>query len=132
MAAPPEPGSDAEAPRAKPSAPGGAAPGASQRGSPASSAGRGGGGGGGGVTSRGSPLAFALGGALLLAVALLGVCLWQARAGLCCSEPCGWRVSNRSFLAGGTLVAPITEDLNSFQHHYALHSSLTSRLRKRR
>ncbi|KAK9825884.1 hypothetical protein WJX81_000941 [Elliptochloris bilobata] len=35
------------------------------------------GGGGGGVTSRGTPLAYALGGALVLALALLGLCLWQ-------------------------------------------------------
>lgn len=56
----------------------GSAPAApSFRGSPAPSAGRGAS--GGGLTSRRSPLAYALGSALLLAVALLGLCLWQAR-----------------------------------------------------
>ena len=78
MAASPEPAGSAAEPHAKPQAPSGSAPGACLRGSPTESAGRGGG--GGGVTSRGSPLALALGGALVLALALLGVCLWQVRA----------------------------------------------------
>ncbi len=79
MAAPYEAACAAGEPHAKLLAPSGAASGASQRSSPTASAGRGSGCSGGGVTSRGSPLAFALGGALVLALALLGVCLWQVR-----------------------------------------------------
>ncbi len=54
---------------------------ATSRSSPAapSAAGRGGAG-SGGVTRRSTPLAFALGGALALALALLGLCFWQARS----------------------------------------------------
>jgi len=54
---------------------------ATSRGSPAASSAAGrSGAGSGGVTRRSTPLAFALGGALALALALLGLCFWQARS----------------------------------------------------